>query len=92
MTNQEEKKQSPREMIRAHTYPFLAAVSTLTLLIASFSLVEASKSLKEASKSLEPISLWAQNQNNCVEKTFRINGRNTRGLHHKVWSCNGGGD
>ena len=92
MTGEDEKKLTPREMVRAHAYPVLAAVSTVTLVITSISIIEASKSLKEASKSLEPISVWAKTQNQCVEKTFRINGRNTRGLHHKVWSCNGGGD
>ena len=92
MTDQDEKKMTPREMVRAHAYPVLAAVSTLTLVITSFSLIEASKSLKEASKSLEPISAWAKTQNDCVERTFRVDGSDTRGLHHKVWSCNGGGD
>ena len=92
MTDEDGKKLTPREMVRAHAYPFLAAVSTVTLVITSFSIIEASKSLKEATKSLEPISVWAKTQNQCVEKTFRINGRDTRGLHHKVWSCNGGGD
>ena len=92
MTEENRKELTPREMVRAHAYPVLAAVSTVTLVITSFSLIEASKSLKEASRSLEPISVWAKTQNDCVEKTFRIDGRNTRGLQSKVWSCNGGGD
>ena len=83
---------TPREMVRSHAYPVLAAASTLTLVITSFSVIEASKSLEEASNLLAPISVWARNQNDCVEMTFRIDGRDTRGLHHKVWSCNGGGD
>tara|TARA_Y100001968_G_C19191982_1_gene635632 strand:+ start:158 stop:436 length:279 start_codon:yes stop_codon:yes gene_type:complete len=81
-----------REMIRAHSYPLLAAIGTFSLVISSFTLIDASKTLKEASKSIEPISEWAKTQNNCVEKTFRINGKDTRGLSSKVWSCNGGGD
>ena len=61
-------------------------------MVAALSVVEASQSLKEASKSLEPISTWANNQNDCVERTFRIKGQDTRGIVSKVWSCNGGGD
>ena len=81
----------PREMIRAHAYPLFAAVGTLSLVISSFALIEASKTLKEAFKSIEPISKWAEIQNDCVERTFRINEKDTRGLSSKVWSCNGGG-
>jgi len=92
MTDEDRKKMTPREMLRAHAYPVLAAVSTVTLVITTFSVIDASKSLKEASKSLEPISIWAKTQNDCVEKTFRIGQRDTRGLSSKVWSCNGGGD
>ena len=83
---------TPREIFRTHAYPVLAAVSTLTLVIAALSVVEASKSLKEAAKALEPISTWANNQNDCVERTFRIKGQDTRGIVSKVRSCNGGGD
>ena len=92
MTSEKGLKMTPRETLRTHAYPVLAAVSTLTLVIAALSVVEASKSLKEASKSLEPISTWANNQNDCVERTFRIKGQDTRGIVSKVWSCNGGGD
>ena len=92
MTEEDGKMLTPREMVRAHAYPILAAVSTVSLVITSFSVIEASKSLKEASKLIEPISIWANTQNDCVEKTFRIDGRDTRGLQSKVWSCNGGGD
>ena len=92
MTEDNGKELMPRAIVRTHTYPFLAAVATVTLVISSFSVIEASKSLQEASRSLEPISVWAKTQNDCVEKTFRIDGRNTRGLQSKVWSCNGGGD
>ena len=99
MTSAKALKKTPREILRTHSYPVLAAVSTLTLVIATLSVVEASQSLKEASqsleevsKSLEPISTWANTQNDCIERTFRINGKNTRGLSSKVWSCNGGGN
>ena len=99
MTSEKDLKMTPREILRTHSYPALAVVSTLTLVIASLFVVEASQSLKEASKSLEevskslkPISTWANNQNDCVERTFRIKGQDTRGIVSKVWSCNGGGN
>ena len=99
MTSEKGLKMTPREIFRTHAYPVLAAVSTLSIVIAALSVVEASQSLKEASqsleevsKSLEPISTWANNQNDCVERTFRIKGQDTRGIVTKVWSCNGGGD
>ena len=65
-------------MIRAHAYPLLAGISTVSLLLISVSLV--------------PIAKWARTQNECVERTFRIDGINNAGLPAKVWSCNGGGD
>ncbi len=69
---------SPREMIRAHAYPVLAAISTVSLVLTASSLI--------------PISKWARSQNECIERTFRIDGKNTQGMASKVWSCNGGGD
>ena len=99
MTSEKGLKMTPREILRTHSYPVLGAVSTLALVIATLSVVEASQSLKETSqsleevsKSLEPISTWAKNQNDCVERTFRIKGQDTRGIVNKVWSCNGGGN
>ena len=84
MTSEKGLKMSPREILRTHSYPVLAAVSTLTLVIATLSVVESSQYLKEASqyleevsKSLKPISTWANNQNDCVERTFRIKGQDT---------------
>ncbi len=69
---------TPREMIRAHAYPVLAVASTISL-IGIFA-------------SLVPIAQWSRSQNECIERTFRIDGTNTQGLTAKVWSCNGGGD
>ena len=69
---------NPRETIRAHAYPVLAAVSTVSLVLIAVSLV--------------PLAEWSRNQNECIEKTFKINGKNTQGLSGKVWSCNGGGE
>ena len=68
---------TPREMIRAHAYTVFAAVSTVSLVIMSLSLV--------------PIAKWARTQNECIERTFRVDGNNTQGIPAKVWSCNGGG-
>ena len=69
---------SPREMIRDHAYPVMALVSTISLVLISASLV--------------PLANWARVQNECIERTFRIDGNNTQGIPAKVWSCNGGGD
>ena len=41
--------------------------------------------------SLVPMAKWANSQNECIERTFRIDGKNMQGLSSKVWSCNGGG-
>ena len=68
---------NPREIIRAHSYPVLAAASTISLVIISVSLI--------------PIADWARTQNECFERTFRVDGRNNAGIPAKVWSCNGGG-
>ena len=68
---------TPREAIRAHAYPVLAAVSTVSLVVISI--------------SLAPIARWARIQNDCVERTFRVDGSNNAGIPAKVWSCNGGG-
>ena len=92
MINEEGRKMTPREIIQVHAYPVLAAVSTISLVTTSFFLVQASNTLKNSYKHIEPISVWAQTQNECVERTFRLNGKDTRGLPSKVWSCNGGGE
>ncbi|WP_320676972.1 hypothetical protein [Prochlorococcus sp. MIT 1300] len=69
---------NPREAIRAHAYPVLAVISTLSL-VGIFT-------------SLVPIAKWTRTQNECIERTFRIDGKNTQGIPAKVWSCNGGGN
>ncbi len=65
-------------MIRAHAYPVLATVSTVSLVLIAISLM--------------PIATWSRSQNECIEKTFREGGVNTVGIPTKVWSCNGGGN
>ncbi len=69
---------TPREMIRAHSYPVFAAVSTVSLVLIAV--------------SLAPIAKWARTQNDCIVRTFRVDGSNNAGIPAKVWSCNGGGD
>lgn len=64
-------------MIRAHAYPVFAAISTVSLLIIAVSLI--------------PVAKWTRSQNECIDKTYRIDGINNAGLPTKVWSCNGGG-
>ena len=75
-----------------HKFLICASLSTFSLVLTSFTALTISKSIKEASTSLEPISTWADSQNECIVKTFRIDGENTQGIPSKVWSCNGGGD
>ena len=65
-------------MLRAHSYPALAAISTISLVVIAVSLL--------------PIATWTRTQNECIERTFRVGGKNTQGLAAKVWSCNGGGN
>ena len=80
-----------KELIDKNKYLICAGLSTLSLVFTSYSFISLSKSSKEISNSLEPISTWAKSQNECITKTFRIDGKNTQGMPSKVWSCNGGG-
>tara|TARA_B100000700_G_scaffold44085_1_gene45662 strand:+ start:694 stop:945 length:252 start_codon:yes stop_codon:yes gene_type:complete len=75
-----------------HKYLICAGLSTFSLIFSSISVISISKSVNEVSTSLKPISIWAVNQNECITKTWRINGINTKGMPSKVWSCNGGGE
>ena len=75
-----------------HKFLICAGLSTFSLIVTSISVLSISKSIKEVSTSLDPISTWADSQNECITKTFRLNGKNTQGIPSKVWSCNGGGD
>ena len=69
---------TPREILRDQTYPILAGISTISLVVIAYSLI--------------PLAEWARTQNECIERTFRIDGANNAGIPAKVWSCNGGGD
>tara|TARA_B100000945_G_scaffold113809_1_gene90192 strand:- start:1244 stop:1495 length:252 start_codon:yes stop_codon:yes gene_type:complete len=75
-----------------HKYLICAGLSTFSLIFTSISVISISKSVNEVSTALKPISIWAVNQNECITKTWRINGINTKGMPSKVWSCNGGGE
>ncbi len=80
-----------KDLFDTNKYLICAGLSTLSLLFTSISVISLSKSVKEISNDLEPISAWAESQNECITKTFRIDGNNTQGIPSKVWSCNGGG-
>tara|TARA_Y100001968_G_scaffold320833_1_gene354371 strand:+ start:247 stop:498 length:252 start_codon:yes stop_codon:yes gene_type:complete len=81
-----------KKLFVSHKYLLFAGLSTFSLVFSSVSIISISKSIKEISTDLEPLSLWAETQNACITKTFRIDGKNTRGIPSKVWSCNGGGE
>ncbi len=81
-----------KELLENNKYLICTGLSTLSLIITSTSIISLSKSAREISTELEPISIWAKSQNDCITKTFRIDGQNTQGIPSKVWSCNGGGN
>ena len=81
-----------KELFDNHKYIICAGLSTFSLIFTSISIISISKSVKEVSTALDPISKWAETQNECITKTWRIDGENTQGIPSKVWSCNGGGD
>tara|TARA_Y100001968_G_C19084136_1_gene584455 strand:+ start:103 stop:354 length:252 start_codon:yes stop_codon:yes gene_type:complete len=81
-----------KELFENHKLFVCAGLSTFSLLFSTISVISISKSAKEVSTALEPISIWAEAQNECITKTWRIDGVNTKGIPSKVWSCNGGGD
>ncbi len=80
-----------KELFDNNKYVIFAGLSTLSLVFTSFAIISLSKSVEEISNDLESISAWANSQNECITKTFRIDGKNTQGMPSKVWSCNGGG-
>ena len=81
-----------KKFLDNNKYLIFAGLSTFSLVFTTISIISLSKSVKKISTELEPISTWANSQNECIVKTFRINGKNTQGIPSKVWSCNGGGD
>ena len=80
-----------KDLFESHKYLICAGLSTFSLVFTSISVIKISNSLNNIATTLEPISIWADSQNDCITKTFRINGKNTQGIPSKVWSCNGGG-
>ena len=80
-----------KDLFDNNKYLICVGLSTLSLVFTSISIISVSKSVKEMSTKLEPLSTWADSQNECITKTFRIDGTNTQGIPSKVWSCNGGG-
>ena len=80
-----------KDLLDSNKYLICAGFSTLSLVFSSISIISLSSTVKKVSTDLETISLWAESQNECITKTFRIDGKNTQGIPSKVWSCNGGG-
>ena len=80
-----------KELFENNKYFICAGISTLSLVFTSISIISVSKSFNEISSDLKPITACADSQNECITKTFRIDGKNTQGIPSKVWSCNGGG-
>ena len=80
-----------KDLFDNNKYLICAGLSTLSLVFTSISVITLSKSVKDISNTLEPLSNWADSQNECITKTFRIDGKNLQGMPSKVWSCNGGG-
>ena len=58
MTDHASQKPTPREMVRAHAYPVLAVVSTISLVVIAASLV--------------PMAKQAGYQNRCVEEMAAV--------------------
>lgn len=58
MTDHTSQKLTPREMIRAHAYPVLAAISTVALVVIAAALV--------------PIGKQAGYQNRCIEEFLAL--------------------
>ena len=80
------------QLLKTYSLYLLGGISTLSLIATSIYLRDISQSLNKVSDSYLPISEWAKLQNECIERTFRIDGNNTQGIPSKVWSCNGGGN
>ena len=76
-----------KDFFDSHKYFIFAGISTVSLVFTSLSVISISKSIKDVSASLEPISEWADIQNQCIERTTAY-----EGVSSKVWSCNGGGE
>jgi hypothetical protein len=78
MTDHAAQKLTPREMVRAHAYPVLAAVSTVALVVTAVALVV-------TAVTLAPIGKHAGYQNRCIEE----HGEGRRYLPSAVRFCNG---
>ncbi len=80
------------KQFQRYFYPFIASISSVILISTNLQLVKIARSLENISEYSIPVSDWAAKQNECITKTFRLDGKNTQGIPSKVWSCNGGGD
>ncbi|HGY5548497.1 MAG: Ets-domain-containing protein [Prochlorococcus sp.] len=83
-SDHENKKMSPREMVRAHAYPVFAALSTISIIVIAVSLI--------------PISRQASRWNGCFQESLRWHRQRMDSPKDslpvsKLWStryCNGG--
>ncbi|WP_231906013.1 Ets-domain-containing protein [Prochlorococcus sp. MIT 1306] len=79
---QEGRRVTPREMVRSHAFPVLAALSTISLIVIAWSLI--------------PISRQAARWNGCFEESLRWQRRDfstESKTISKLWAtryCNGG--
>ncbi len=79
MSDHANQKLTPREMIRAHAYPVLAAVRTVALVVIAV--------------TMAPIGKQAGYQNRCIEEmlaAFPANGNQQMKHFVAVRQCNGG--
>ncbi len=67
---------SAKEVLTTFTYPALAAISTLSLVVGVV--------------RLGPIAQWAKTQNECIETMANVEGEPIDALPIKVMNCNGG--
>lgn len=81
-TDKESKKMTPREMVRAHAYPVLAALSTISIIVIAGSVI--------------PISRQAARWNVCFQESLRLQRKDNPKDSLSYWKllstryCNGG--
>ncbi|CAK6697976.1 hypothetical protein [Synechococcus sp. CBW1107] len=77
MTDHTSQKLTPREMVRAHAYPVLAAVSTLAL-------IGIATGLHGIASALVPIAKQAGYQNLCIEEAIKAFGDRRPEMKHLI--------
>lgn len=77
MTDHTSQKLTPREMVRAHAYPVLAAVSTVAL-------IGIATGLHRIANALQPLGKQAEYQNRCIEEVMRLYGDRRPDSRHEI--------